>query len=113
MYQCNEVHFTTFSLCFFPDYRYQKKVSNIIDDVLEWSPKLAISGMIEKHSGANMTEANNYTSTAGSNHAPSSPKGKTTDANPDTDADGDTQADSDEIQDSEYADDTRTRSTEA
>ncbi|KAJ6797867.1 uncharacterized protein M6B38_156765 [Iris pallida] len=28
--------------------RYQKKVSNIIDDMLEWSPKLAISGMMDK-----------------------------------------------------------------
>nr|CAB3449710.1 unnamed protein product [Digitaria exilis] len=93
--------------------RYQKKVSNIIDDVLEWSPKLAISGMIEKHTGANMTEANNHTSAAGSTHAPSSPEGKTTDANPDTDANGDTQADLDGMQDSEYADDTRTRSSEA
>ncbi|CAL4888270.1 unnamed protein product [Urochloa decumbens] len=93
--------------------RYQKKVSNIIDDVLEWSPKLAISGMIEKHSGANSTEGNNYTSTAGSSHAPPSAEGKATEANPDTDADGDIQADSDEIQDSEYADDTRTRSSQA
>ncbi|PUZ75570.1 hypothetical protein GQ55_1G188200 [Panicum hallii var. hallii] len=93
--------------------RYQKKVSNIIDDVLEWSPKLAISGMIEKHTGANMTEASNYTSTGGSSHAPPSAEGKATEANRDTDADGDTQADSDEIQDSGYADDTRTRSNEA
>ncbi|KAF5748743.1 hypothetical protein HS088_TW04G00701 [Tripterygium wilfordii] len=28
--------------------RYQKRVSNIIDDVLEWSPRLALSGMMEK-----------------------------------------------------------------
>ncbi|EXB93314.1 Translocation protein sec62 [Morus notabilis] len=28
--------------------RYQKRVSNIIDDVLEWSPTLALSGMMEK-----------------------------------------------------------------
>ncbi|GKV22263.1 hypothetical protein SLEP1_g32146 [Rubroshorea leprosula] len=28
--------------------RYQKRVSNIIDDVLEWSPSLALSGMMEK-----------------------------------------------------------------
>lgn len=28
--------------------RYQKRVSNIIDDVLEWSPKLALSGMMDK-----------------------------------------------------------------
>uniref|UniRef100_A0A0A8XZY4 Uncharacterized protein n=1 Tax=Arundo donax TaxID=35708 RepID=A0A0A8XZY4_ARUDO len=94
--------------------RYQKKVSNIIDDVLEWSPKLAISGMIEKHTGANMTEASNYTSGAGSSHAaPPSPEGKAAEAEPDMDVDGDTQVDSDESQDSEYADDMRTRSSEA
>lgn len=28
--------------------RYQSKVSNIIDEMLEWSPKLALSGMLEK-----------------------------------------------------------------
>ncbi|XAR60368.1 hypothetical protein NMG60_11033713 [Bertholletia excelsa] len=28
--------------------RYQKRVSNIIDDVLEWSPTLALSGMMEQ-----------------------------------------------------------------
>lgn len=28
--------------------RYQKRVSNIIDDVLEWSPTLALSGMMDK-----------------------------------------------------------------
>nr|GLL31633.1 translocation protein SEC62-like [Ipomoea trifida] len=28
--------------------RYHKRVSNIIDDVLEWSPRLALSGMMEK-----------------------------------------------------------------
>lgn len=28
--------------------RYQKRVSNIIDDVLEWSPRLALSGIMEK-----------------------------------------------------------------
>ncbi|KAG4935304.1 hypothetical protein JHK85_050223 [Glycine max] len=28
--------------------RYQKRVSNIIDDVLEWSPTLALSGRMEK-----------------------------------------------------------------
>ena len=27
--------------------RYQKRVSNIIDDMLEWSPKMAITGMME------------------------------------------------------------------
>ncbi|XP_010555017.1 PREDICTED: uncharacterized protein LOC104824616 [Tarenaya hassleriana] len=28
--------------------RYHKRMTNIIDDVLEWSPKLALSGMMEK-----------------------------------------------------------------
>ncbi|XP_072991740.1 uncharacterized protein [Typha latifolia] len=36
--------------------RYQKKVSNIIDDVLEWSPKLALSGMMDKQEEVNATE---------------------------------------------------------
>lgn len=36
--------------------RYQKRVSNIIDDVLEWSPSLALSGMIEKQPVVNITE---------------------------------------------------------
>ncbi|KAK9221056.1 hypothetical protein WN944_009480 [Citrus x changshan-huyou] len=39
--------------------RYQKRMSNIIDDVLEWSPRLALSGMMEKQPDvANATEAN-------------------------------------------------------
>ncbi|CAD6335021.1 unnamed protein product [Miscanthus lutarioriparius] len=87
--------------------RYQKKVSNIIDDVLEWSPKLAISGMIEKHTGANITEDSNYTSRAASSHVPPSTKDKASEAGPDMDADGDTEANLDETQDNEYADDTR------
>ncbi|KAL6640277.1 hypothetical protein ACP70R_015418 [Stipagrostis hirtigluma subsp. patula] len=94
--------------------RYQKKVSNIIDDVLEWSPKLAISGMIEKHTGANMTESSNYTSGTGSGHASPPPEATATEAGPDVDAEVDSQASSDEIQDSdEHADDMRTRSSEA
>lgn len=87
--------------------RYQKKVSNIIDDVLEWSPKLAISGMIEKHTGANSTEDDNYTSRAVSSHLPSSTKGKASEAGPDMDVDGVSEANSDETEDNEYADDTR------
>ncbi|XP_057483189.1 uncharacterized protein LOC130769955 [Actinidia eriantha] len=40
--------------------RYQKRVSNIIDDVLEWSPSLALSGMMEKQQTVvNTTEPNN------------------------------------------------------
>ena len=34
-------------------------MSNIIDDVLEWSPSLALSGMLEKQTVVNATE-NNY-----------------------------------------------------
>ena len=43
--------------------RYQKRVSNIIDDVLEWSPRLALSGMMEKQQTVvNATEPNeNFT----------------------------------------------------
>ncbi|KAK9274008.1 hypothetical protein L1049_018822 [Liquidambar formosana] len=43
--------------------RYQKRVSNIIDDVLEWSPRLALSGMMEKQpTVVNATgPTNNYT----------------------------------------------------
>ncbi|OVA10247.1 Translocation protein Sec62 [Macleaya cordata] len=41
--------------------RYQKRVSNIIDDVLEWSPRLALSGMMEKQEIVlNATETNNH-----------------------------------------------------
>ncbi|CAA3028394.1 translocation Sec62 [Olea europaea subsp. europaea] len=36
--------------------RYQKRVSNIIDDVLEWSPSLALSGMMEKQTVFNATD---------------------------------------------------------
>ncbi|XP_043722257.1 uncharacterized protein LOC122669545 isoform X2 [Telopea speciosissima] len=42
--------------------RYQKRVSNIIDDVLEWSPRLALSGMMEKQQTVvNETETNHST----------------------------------------------------
>ena len=33
-------------------------MSNIIDDVLEWSPSLALSGMMEKQTVVNATENN-------------------------------------------------------
>jgi translocation protein SEC62 len=38
--------------------RYQKRVSNIIDDVLEWSPRLALSGMLDnkQHTVVNVTD---------------------------------------------------------
>ncbi|XP_039114581.1 uncharacterized protein LOC120249935 isoform X1 [Dioscorea cayenensis subsp. rotundata] len=45
--------------------RYQKQVSNIIDDFLEWSPKLALSGMMDKQQTANATEANPPTDVSG------------------------------------------------
>ncbi|KAF8009217.1 hypothetical protein BT93_J0261 [Corymbia citriodora subsp. variegata] len=43
--------------------RYQKRVFNIIDDVIEWSPRLALSGMMEKQpTVVNATEPNhNFT----------------------------------------------------
>lgn len=53
-----------FSLFFFPN-RYQKRVSNIIDDVLEWSPRLALSGMMDKQTGVNETDYPNNVTTDG------------------------------------------------
>ncbi|TQD77406.1 hypothetical protein C1H46_037049 [Malus baccata] len=42
--------------------RYQKRVSNIIDDVLEWSPRLALSGIMENmQTVVNSTEPSNAT----------------------------------------------------
>ncbi|KAL9248373.1 hypothetical protein vseg_021702 [Gypsophila vaccaria] len=42
--------------------RYQKRVSNIIDDVLEWSPKLALSGMMKQQPDVlNATDIHNDT----------------------------------------------------
>uniref|UniRef100_A0A7C9CZA6 Uncharacterized protein n=2 Tax=Opuntia streptacantha TaxID=393608 RepID=A0A7C9CZA6_OPUST len=46
--------------------RYQRRVSNIIDDVLEWSPKLALQGMMKQQSDvANVTDFLNESSSAG------------------------------------------------
>ncbi|KAL1547443.1 hypothetical protein AAHA92_23920 [Salvia divinorum] len=45
--------------------RYQKRVSNIIDDVLEWSPRLALSGMMDKQTMANETDSGNNTTDDG------------------------------------------------
>lgn len=46
--------------------RYQKRVSNIIDDVLEWSPRLALSGMMEKQQNVvNSTGSNDSSSQTG------------------------------------------------
>ncbi|KAJ8449470.1 hypothetical protein Cgig2_002267 [Carnegiea gigantea] len=43
-----------------------KRVSNIIDDVLEWSPKLALSGMMKQQSDvANVTDFHNESASAG------------------------------------------------
>ncbi|XVE78903.1 hypothetical protein DITRI_Ditri14bG0015400 [Diplodiscus trichospermus] len=42
--------------------RYQKRMSNIIDDVLEWSPSLALSGMMEKQTVVNATDESKATS---------------------------------------------------
>lgn len=42
-------------------------MSNIIDDVLEWSPKLALSGLMENQQPVNITDvANNSSDSAGS-----------------------------------------------
>ncbi|WOK95477.1 hypothetical protein Cni_G04184 [Canna indica] len=41
--------------------RYQKKVYNIIDDVLEWSPNLALSGMMEKQQPVDNATETNFT----------------------------------------------------
>ncbi|XP_020574753.1 uncharacterized protein LOC110020836 [Phalaenopsis equestris] len=41
--------------------RYHTKVSNIIDEMLEWSPKLALSGMLEKQQTmVNTTEKSHW-----------------------------------------------------
>ncbi|KAL3647560.1 hypothetical protein CASFOL_008528 [Castilleja foliolosa] len=45
--------------------RYQKRVYNIIDDVLEWSPSLALSGMMEKQTVANVTDSTNNVTDGG------------------------------------------------
>ncbi|KAJ4894172.1 translocation protein-related [Raphanus sativus] len=51
--------------------RYQRRMSNIIDDVLEWSPKLALSGLMENQPPVNITEASNNSSDSapGPDHA--------------------------------------------
>ncbi|GER55060.1 translocation protein sec62 [Striga asiatica] len=41
--------------------RYQKRMSNIIDDVLEWSPKLALSGMMDKQNVTDGGPGSEYT----------------------------------------------------
>ncbi|CAN0901760.1 Translocation protein SEC62 [Linum grandiflorum] len=47
--------------------RYQKRMSNIIDDVLEWSPKLALSGFMDKPQDvANVTDSGNEYADGGS-----------------------------------------------
>lgn len=48
---------TVYITCDLYSFRYQKRVSNIIDEVLEWSPKLALSGMMESATDS----SNNYT----------------------------------------------------
>ncbi|KAL1539946.1 hypothetical protein AAHA92_24369 [Salvia divinorum] len=50
--------------------RYQKRVSNIIDDVLEWSPRLALSGMMDKQSMVNDTDSENNTTDDGAEATP-------------------------------------------
>ncbi|KAJ4897737.1 translocation protein-related [Raphanus sativus] len=49
--------------------RYQRRMSNIIDDVLEWSPKLALSCLMENQPPVNIREAaNNSSDAAGPAH---------------------------------------------
>ncbi|KAI5081922.1 hypothetical protein GOP47_0001665 [Adiantum capillus-veneris] len=68
-----------FSIHYAPDEaartRYHRKVSNIIDDVLEWSPKLALSGKQAKVStGSNESQMNATTNeTARQQAEPSNP----------------------------------------
>ena len=52
------------------EYRYQRRMSNIIDDVLEWSPKLALSGLMENQPPVNITDAakNSSDAEAGPDH---------------------------------------------
>ncbi|KAL8055507.1 hypothetical protein ABFX02_04G060100 [Erythranthe guttata] len=45
--------------------RYHKRVSNIIDDVLEWSPRLALSGMMDKQTVVNATDSHNNVTDGG------------------------------------------------
>ena len=40
-------------------------MSNIIDDVLEWSPRLALSGMMDKQTMANETDSGKNTTDDG------------------------------------------------
>ncbi|KAJ0714379.1 putative translocation protein Sec62 [Helianthus annuus] len=55
--------------------RYQKRVSNIIDDVLEWDPRLALSGMMDSmQSEVNGTETNNNVTDGGGSEKAASPE---------------------------------------
>ncbi|KAG2394837.1 uncharacterized protein HKW66_Vig0077880 [Vigna angularis] len=49
--------------------RYHKRVSNIIDDVLEWSPTLALSGMMDKQQNVANATGSAETSKTGAEHA--------------------------------------------
>ncbi|GAA0167063.1 hypothetical protein LIER_22080 [Lithospermum erythrorhizon] len=55
--------------------RYHKRVSNIIDDVLEWSPTLALSGMMEKQTLVNVTESSDNTDGSNSTSENLTPSG--------------------------------------
>lgn len=46
-------------------------MSNIIDDVLEWSPRLALSGMMDKQTMANETDSRKNTTDDGVEAMPS------------------------------------------
>ncbi|XP_020590618.1 uncharacterized protein LOC110031642 [Phalaenopsis equestris] len=48
--------------------RYQSKVSNIIDEMLEWSPKLALSGMLEKQPQPEFNASESASAEEAANH---------------------------------------------
>ncbi|CAL5202435.1 unnamed protein product [Lathyrus oleraceus] len=50
--------------------RYQKRVSNIIDDVLEWSPSLALSGMMDKQQNVSNATGSTDSASQGSTTGP-------------------------------------------
>ena len=67
--QCSLKSFVFIHLkCLYYSCRYQKRMSNIIDDVLEWSPSLALSGVMEKQTLVNATEnSNNFSNESKAN----------------------------------------------
>lgn len=82
--------------------RYQKRVYNIIDDVLEWSPKLSLSGMIKQPPvDVNATDPYNNATNGSetSSEDPSPADGVDTDTNQDG-LEDDVEYSTDEVEDS-------------